>query len=528
VANMFSMDALTMGFKLAADPCGTIASVGLDAYIDLPGGEPSAAVSNLINQAITTVESAGTGALSFSTEASRLSISESVTSEQSKEIAIPVYRLVPQALGSVLDTACGPLPEDVCRDFNPQLTVTLELKLSSTTAAAGVLDFKVEVDLCVEISGVSENVNTKKCGAELPDCSPYPGLDASSPTFEGLLCYLTCAGFSLTACESCVSVPPVCATVLGTSVCTPSPDLCTPRPCLPSECPQPRDPSALFGSPPFEIVPLGGHPLQLDFSAICTALADYRATADAVQFAFKASGDVADFTTVVQDGIAAKVARQAGVVKSAVAISVAAGSVVVTATIAADEGTNATDISNAMSTAMADAASCSALMGSSATCIEITNAPTTSLYADGGGFSSLAPAATGGLDGGAIAGIVIGVLALLVSGGLGWKYYQKRKIAQAAADEARKQDQSWFGGFFGGGQDPDASTTAKGTKSKSTKAKTAPKSEKKEEPKQEKSKKETPAPKLGDTKDEGGTGFFGTGFGFFGTGEALPVPPAKV
>lgn len=115
VANMFSMDELTMGFKLAADPCGTIASVGLEAYIDLPGGAPSAAVSNLINQAISTVESAGTGALSFSTEASRLSISESVTSEQSKEITIPIYRLVPQALGSVLDTACGLLPEDVCR-----------------------------------------------------------------------------------------------------------------------------------------------------------------------------------------------------------------------------------------------------------------------------------------------------------------------------------------------------------------------------------------------------------------------------
>lgn len=213
------------------------------------------------------------------------------------------------------------------------------------------------MDLCVEISGVSESVNTKKCGAEIPDCSPYPGLDVSSPTFEGVICYLTCAGFSLTACESCVTVPEVC--LLG--VCTPSPDLCTPRPCLPSECPQPQDPSALFGSPPFEIVPLGGSSIQLDFSSICTAIADYRATADAVQFAFKASGDVADFTEVVKDGIAAKVARQAGVVKSAVSISVAAGSVVVTATIAADEGTNATDISNAMSTSMADAASCSAL-----------------------------------------------------------------------------------------------------------------------------------------------------------------------
>lgn len=131
-----------------------------------------------------------------------------------------------------------------------------------------------------------------------------------------------------------------------------------------------------------------------------------------VQFTLALAGDVATFTASVKTEVQQAIATQAGVDRSAVTITVTSGSVVLEISIRVPTST-ATSVQSTIATATSTPSSATAMLSSvssvAITVTAITVAPTLVPVA----AVNPAPAsASTGLDGGAIFGIVLGVLTL--------------------------------------------------------------------------------------------------------------------
>ena len=95
-----------------------------------------------------------------------------------------------------------------------------------------------------------------------------------------------------------------------------------------------------------------------------------------VVLVLRASGDVSDYDSTKLEGVRQGIASAAGVPASAVQVAVAAGSVVLTATITPPNGMASTSVTASLATAMPDAQSASGVLS-----ITVTAAPTISVAA---------------------------------------------------------------------------------------------------------------------------------------------------
>jgi len=138
-----------------------------------------------------------------------------------------------------------------------------------------------------------------------------------------------------------------------------------------------------------------------------------------VSFTLELVGDVSAFTESVQDEMTLAIATQAGVNQSAVTITITSGSVILDVAIRVPSSA-ATTVQSTMaavtSTPSGATTMLSAVSGVNITVAAVTTQP---VVAPLEGTVS----ATGGLDGGAIFGIIIGVLALCacLAVGILWK-----------------------------------------------------------------------------------------------------------
>jgi hypothetical protein len=388
------MPPITTTVETSVRPCRhPTANVIIGGTIDLPGST-STAVETLIQSALDVVAAEASNAqdvgevtLTYDSSSNQVGFEATVGPDQDATIVIPIFKIP--------STPSLSLP--VIGSVIPTLTITYEVKVSMSQPAYAQLSLQAEVDVCVEVSGLSlvGGEDVKKCGADLPTCSPWPSGSSLAQNFDWAACFV--AG---TACQTCTGFAPF-------QVCLPS-----------NVCGTSSNVNALFGSPPYEIVPSSVG--TLDFSELCPPAPPM----PKVNVEFTVAGDVSDIDASTQTVIKQVIADAAGVAASAVSLTLSSGSVRISAEITFADDSSAESAAVSMSSGIFARSSslenALAAGGASVTVSAITQAPSNQ-DSSGGGSGGDSPV-----------GIIVGVLAgvsLLTTAGFAYMRQQKKHHA---------------------------------------------------------------------------------------------------
>ena len=159
VSSALTMPSIPVTAAVSVLPCKRPqATVTASGEIDLPGSSPSATVSSLIQTALTTAANQAAASsdadfdvqLTYTGATNKIDFLATIPPGQSVDVVIPIYTF----------PATGNFPG--IGSYVPSLTVTYELKLTSSQPSYARLQFSVEVDLCIEITGLAPLLANEK------------------------------------------------------------------------------------------------------------------------------------------------------------------------------------------------------------------------------------------------------------------------------------------------------------------------------------------------------------------------------